>query len=78
MIGVESLDEIGVGAIMRGWREVVWRNAEALVLAPDAASRRLVEQGIEQYAAGQAQLIRAVFSSPSAEARDDYCAARNH
>jgi hypothetical protein len=70
------LDEIGVGTIMRGWREVVWRNAEALVLAPDGASRRLVEQGIEQYAAGQAQLIRAMFSSPDSAARDDYCAAR--
>lgn len=72
-----QLDEHGVGAIMRTWREVVWRNAEALVLAPAAASRRLVEQGIGQHAAGQTKFINATFATPGdSAARDRYCAAR--
>jgi hypothetical protein len=41
------------GAIMRGWREMVWRNAENLVLARTPIARKLAEQLIEEYAAAR-------------------------
>ncbi|RNL61288.1 hypothetical protein EFK50_18165 [Nocardioides marmoriginsengisoli] len=66
------VDEVVVGAIMRGWREVVWRNAEALANAP-AALRPLVEREIAEYAAGQAQLIKVIFKGNPTK-RDAYCA----
>ncbi|WP_232680520.1 DUF5995 family protein [Nocardioides sp. R-C-SC26] len=70
-----SLDELGVGLIMRGWREIVWRHAEMLVLAP-APLRPLVEQQIEQYAAGQARMIRGLFAADST-ARDRHCRSQH-
>lgn len=70
------VDELMVGAIMRGWREVVWRHAEALVNAP-AALRPLVQKEISEYAAGQAQFIQLLFASPSPTKRAAYCAV-NH
>jgi hypothetical protein len=72
-VNVGPVDEVLVGAIMRGWREIVWRNAEALVNAPPLL-RPLVEQEISDYAAGQAQLIRQVFASRDPAPRDAYCA----
>ncbi len=75
-INIGNVDEVLVGAIMRGWREIVWRNAEALSNAP-AALRPLVEQEISNYAAGQAQMIRQVFASRSSTARDAYCATHH-
>ncbi len=68
------LDEMVVGSIMRGWRELVWRHAEMLVRAPSPALRKLAEREIEEYAAGQARMIRQMFASPSSAARDAYCA----
>jgi hypothetical protein len=70
-----SLDDTGVGAIMRGWREVVWRHAEDLVTARTAVQKQLAERAIEEYAAGQAALIRRLFATPDkSTARDVYCA----
>lgn len=70
------VDELVVGAIMRGWREVVWRHAEALVNAPKAL-RPLVEKEISEYAAGQAQFIQLLFASPNPTKRGAYCAAHH-
>lgn len=70
------VDEVAVGLIMRGWREMVWRHAEALVNAP-AALRPLVEKEISEYAATQAQLIKVFFASPNPTTRDAYCAAHH-
>lgn len=70
------VDEVVVGAIMRGWREVVWRHAEALANAP-AALRPLVEKEISEYAAGQAQFIQLLFASPNQTARSAWCAAHH-
>ena len=73
---VGPLDDIGVGAIMRGWREMVWRHAEDLVTAKTPAQKALAEHAIEEYAAGQAALIRQTFaSSDGSTARDAYCHA---
>jgi hypothetical protein len=68
-----TLDDTVVGVIMRGWREMVWRHAEALVLARTPLQRTLVEREIELYSALQAQLIRTVFGARPA-ARDAWCA----
>ncbi len=72
---VGPADDIGVGAIMRGWREMVWRHAEDLVTARTPAQKALAEHAIEEYAASQATMIRATFgSSDHSAARDAYCA----
>ena len=70
-----SFEETVAGVIMRGWREGVWRNAEALALARTPQERALAEQEIEAYATGQAATIRAMFTSPDSSARDAWCAA---
>ena len=71
-IDIGPVDDLLVSTIMRGWREIVWRNAEALVNAP-AALRPLVEQEIANYAAGQAQFIRQIFKANPTK-RDADCA----
>ncbi|MGH3459158.1 DUF5995 family protein [Aeromicrobium sp.] len=68
------VDETTAGLIIRGWREMVWRNAENLASAKTPAQRRLAEQTIEQYAASQAQLIRTIFAAPDSTRRDAWCA----
>lgn len=76
-LDVGPFDETGSGLVMRGWREMVWRHAENLATAKTPPQRRLAEQMIEQYAASQAQMIKATFTSPDrSEARDAYCTAR--
>jgi hypothetical protein len=72
-IDAGTAEEAVAGVIMRGWREMVWRNAEALALAKTPAARRLVEKEIEVYSALQAQLIRTLFVANPAE-RDSWCA----
>jgi hypothetical protein len=73
---VGTLDDTGVGAIMRGWREVVWRHAENLVTAKTPAQKALAEHAIEEYAASQAALIRQTFATPDkSTARDAYCSS---
>jgi len=73
------IDDLGVGVVMRGWREMVWRNAEALSLAKTPLERALAKQRIETYAATQANLYRTIFAStPSQTAtRDAYCRTRH-
>ena len=72
------LDDEGVGAIMRGWREIVWRNAEALSLAKSPLTVALAKSRIETYATTQAVLYKTIFAtSPKQNAkRDAYCHAR--
>jgi hypothetical protein len=71
------VDDIGVGAIMRGWREMVWRHAEDLVTARTPAQKAVAEHAIEEYAAGQAAMIRQLFATTDGSAaRDAYC--RDH
>ena len=62
-IDIGPVEETVAGVIMRGWREIVWRNAEQLALAKTPAQRRIAEQTIEYYAATQAQLIRKGFAA---------------
>jgi hypothetical protein len=52
-----QLDEAALLQILVGWRELAWRNAEALVSAPSPAARALVAQQIERGAAIEANLI---------------------
>ncbi len=75
-IDVSTIEETAAGVIMRGWREGVWRNAEALALAKTPAARRAVEREIEVYAATQALLMRGMFESSNAGnvKRDAWCA----
>ena len=73
-IDIGPLEDTAAGIIMRGWREGVWRHAEALVLSPTPAARRLVEQEIELYAATQAVLIKALLGSGNSRQRDAWCA----
>jgi len=75
-IDIGPVEEAAAGVIMRGWREIVWRNAEQLALAKTPGQRRIAEQTIEYYAATQAQLIRKGFSASSSYSarRDAWCA----
>jgi hypothetical protein len=73
-LDIGPLEETAAGVIMRGWREGVWRHAEALALSRTPAQRRLVEQEIEAYAAAQAVLIRTMLGSGSSARRDAWCA----
>lgn len=79
----DSNDPFGVSyaSVMQtltAWREGAWRNAEALVNAPDAAARALVAANIENNATSIANsIIRSQSYAPpltSGEARDAYCA----
>ena len=73
-IDILTVEETGAGAIIRGWREIVWRNAEQLALAKTPTQRRLAQQTIEYYAATQAQLIRRGFARSDSTKRDAWCA----
>lgn len=79
-VDVGPVDELAVGAIMRGWREMVWRHAEALVLTRGSPLlHSLVEAEIAQYAATQARLIKQVpiFRAAASPRRDVYCATHH-
>jgi hypothetical protein len=52
-----TIDEAGLLQMLVAWREAAWRNAEALVFAPNAATRTLLELEIERTAAIEANLI---------------------
>ena len=67
------VDDIAGLEAVRGWREVVWRNAERLVNAETDAERAQVAQSIEDYAAAWAQLIAAVPAPTYGAQRDAYC-----
>ena len=75
---VGPVDELVVSTIMRGWREMVWRHAEALAATRgNPVLRAVVQKEIEEYAATQAQLIKLVpiFLAASSPHRDAWCAA---
>ena len=74
-IDIGPIDDEGVGAIMRTWREIVWRNAESLSLATTPRARAAAQNRIETYATGQALIYRRMFASSAKQtaARDAYC-----
>jgi hypothetical protein len=59
--------------LVKGWREQVWRNAERLVNAEDAAERKQVAQQIQANAANWARGIAAVEQEGYRATRDAYC-----
>ena len=67
--------------VVSAWRENAWRNAEALVAAPNAQARALVAAGIEAEAtaAAKAILLTRAHASllPSSTARGTWCAAHH-
>jgi hypothetical protein len=73
-----TLDDFTLFQTVVGWRESAWRHAELLAAAPTPQARELVGQEIENYAASQAQTIRAATSylplSGGSAARDAFCA----
>jgi Family of unknown function (DUF5995) len=69
------LDDLAGLELTRTWREVVWRNAERLLNARNAAERTRVAQSIEDYAALNARLIAAASLHGYGATRDAYCAA---
>jgi uncharacterized protein DUF5995 len=78
-----TLDDLASFQAIPAWREMAWRNAEALVSAPTTAARALVASQIESYAASVAQTIKAstaytLLSSFKAADRDAYCAAHHN
>lgn len=77
-VDLGPLDEEAVGAVMRLWREMVWRNAEALALAKSPLEVSLAKARIESYATTQAILYRTLFAtSPTQNAeRKAYCLAQ--
>jgi Family of unknown function (DUF5995) len=68
-------DAAGLEAV-RGWREIVWRNAERLVNAGTDAERAAVAAQIEQYAGLTASLISAPPALGYGATRDAYCHAQ--
>ena len=82
----DASDAVGISnfalfQMVSGWRENAWRNAEALMSAPNAAARALVEANIEAQANATAQAIVTTQSyaatGGSTVARDQFCAAHN-
>lgn len=76
-----GLTGTAAGVIMRGWREMVWRNAEALANAKTPQQKALVEQWINNYALAQAKMIESmpIFQATPASnaARNAWCAAHH-
>src|SRR5690349_1181418 len=74
------VDDLVVSTIMRGWREMVWRHAEALAATRgNPVLRQVVEQEIEEYAAGQAQFIKLIpiFVKAASPNRETFCASHH-
>ena len=74
------VDDLVVSTIMRGWREMVWRHAEALAATRgNPLLRAVVEHDIEEYAATQAQLIKLIpiFLASSSPDREAWCATHH-
>ncbi|HEY2636122.1 MAG TPA: DUF5995 family protein, partial [Solirubrobacteraceae bacterium] len=68
------VDDIAGLELVREWREVVWRNAEALLRARTAAERRAVTASIQANAANWARVIAAPSVPDYRATRDPYCA----
>jgi hypothetical protein len=78
-----TLDDLALFQLIPSWRENAWRNAEALVNAPNDAARALVAQNIENEALAQAltfkaQALYTPLSSFKASDRDAYCMAHHN
>ena len=72
------VDEILILQIVRGMRELAWRNAERLVNAKTAFARATVAVSIERQAANFARIIRlSQFVPGYGRVRDAYCAAHH-
>ncbi|MFL6108428.1 MAG: DUF5995 family protein [Marmoricola sp.] len=77
---IGPVDDLVVSTIMRGWREMVWRHAEALAATRNIPLlRTAVQKEIEEYAAGQAQFIKLIpiFLAASSKNRDAFCATHH-
>jgi hypothetical protein len=70
------VDDVAGLELVKGWREQVWRNAERLLNAKDAAERRRVAEGIEDNAANWARGIAALEQTGYRATRDAYCRDR--
>ncbi len=70
-----AVDDIGGLEVARGWRELVWRNAERLLAARTGAQRALVARQIEANAALWATAIAAAPVPGIRAVRDEHCAA---
>lgn len=81
-IDVGTFEETAAGIIMRGWREGVWRNAEALANARGPVEKAMVSRYIEEYAAAQARMIKAmpIFWADDAhdQMRLDWCRSQQN
>ena len=64
----QTMDYTALMQVLVGWREQAWRNAEALVAAPDAQARAMVAQEIETNAAIQQNLLIAATAYSSVTA----------
>lgn len=82
----DSADPFGIGnaalfQVVSGWRENAWRNAEALVSAPNAVARAVVSANIETQANTAAQGILTSQSYlplvNSTGPRDTFCTIHN-
>ena len=67
------LDDIAGLEMVKGWREMVWRNAERLLNAKDDAERKQVAEQIQSNAANWARGMAAVEQNGYREVRDAYC-----
>ena len=67
------LDDVAGLELVKGWRELVWRNAERLLNAEDDAERRQVAEQIRDNAANWARGIAAVEQNGYRTTRDAYC-----
>jgi hypothetical protein len=70
---VVPADDIAGLEMVRGWRELVWRNAERLLTAPTESARQQVAKQIEANAAGWAAGIAATQVPGIRASRDAYC-----
>jgi hypothetical protein len=59
--------------LVKGWRELVWRNAERLLNAEDDAERKQVSDQIQANAANWARGFAAAEQSGHRARRDAYC-----
>jgi hypothetical protein len=67
------LEDLAALEMVRVWRELVWRHAELLVNAPNAATRNLIARQIETNAALWAQALAVPLQRGYGATRDAYC-----
>jgi hypothetical protein len=71
--GVLPADDIAGLEMVRGWRELVWRNAERLLSARTEIARQQIAKQIEANAAAWATGMAAVQVPGIRASRDSYC-----